>query len=190
MRLIRRNSRPHKFLKGLAIGSGVLAISLVSPLGGARLVQGLIESYFRKKRFEKEIFLRDLKNLQSRKLVDYLELENGQVEIKITKLGREMILKYNLDEIKLKTGKWDGKWRLIIFDIPHHHKTARDAFRKKLKDLKFYPLQKSVFITPHPCEDEIDFIASIFDVRKYILVLYVDRFEGEEKLRHYFKIQK
>ncbi|MFH1162049.1 MAG: hypothetical protein V1696_02115 [Candidatus Jorgensenbacteria bacterium] len=185
---LKKNSRPHQFLKGLAIGSGVLAISLVSPLGGARLIQGLIKSYFRKKRFEKEAFLRDLKNLQSRKLVDYRELESGRVEIKITKLGKGTILRYSLDGIKLKDQTWDGKWRLIMFDIPHRHKAARDAFRKKLKDLKFYPLQKSVFLTPYPCEDEIDFIASIFDVRKYILILYIDHFEGEEKLRHHFKL--
>ncbi|MFH1193313.1 MAG: hypothetical protein V1656_03320 [Candidatus Jorgensenbacteria bacterium] len=185
---LRKNSRPHQFLKGLAVGSGVLAISIISPVGGARLIQGLIGGYFRKKRFEKEIFLRDLKNLQSRKLVDYRELEHGNVEIKITKLGKETVLKYNLDGIKLKTQTWDGGWRLITFDIPNHHKAARDAFRKKLKDLKFYPLQKSVFLTPYPCEDEIDFVASIFDVRKYILILYIDHFEGEEKLRHHFKL--
>lgn len=75
-----------------------------------------------------------------------------------------------------------------MFDIPHNHRTARDALRKKLLDLKFYPLQKSVFITPYPCEDEVDFIASIFDIRKYILILYVVYFEGEEKLKHHFNI--
>ena len=75
-----------------------------------------------------------------------------------------------------------------MFDIPHDHKIARDAFRTKLEDLKFYSLQKSVFITPYPCEKEIEFIATVFDVRKHVLILYVSRFEGEEKLKHHFGV--
>lgn len=186
---LRKNSRPYQILKYLALGSGILLFGAISPLSGARLIEAGISSYIKKKRFEKEKFLRDLKSLQKRELVDYRELESGRIEIKITKKGKEKILKYQIDEIKLKKPqRWDRKWRLIMFDIPHSHKAARDVFRRKLLDLRFYPLQKSVFITPYPCEDEIDFIASIFDVRKYVLIVYVSNFEGEEKLRHYFSI--
>ena len=186
---LRRNSRPYQILKYLALGTGVLLVSIVSPLGGAQLIRAGIRSYLKKKRFIKEKFIRDLKNLQARKLINYRELDKGEMEIVITKEGKEKILRYQVDEIKLKPLRyWDRKWRLVMFDIPHSFKIARDLFRKKLQDLKFYPLQKSVFITPYPCEDEIDFIASIFNLRKYILILYVTHFEGEEKLRHYFGI--
>lgn len=187
---VRKNSRPHKLLKGLAIGSGIFALSLISPLGGANAIRGLIKEYFRGKNFERGVFLRDLKNLQSRKLINYRESGNGLVEIKITKLGKETVLMYDIDRVTLNKGKWDGKWRLLTFDIPHHHKAARDAFRRKLKDLEFYPLQKSVFLTPYPCEKEIDFIANIFDVQENILLLYIDHFEGESKLCHHFKLQR
>lgn len=99
------------------------------------------------------------------------------------------MLKYQIDDIKLKKpAAWDKKWRLVMFDIPQEYRLARDAFRKKLKDLKFHQLQKSVFLTPYPCEDEIDFIAEIFDVRKHTLFLIVEGFEGEEKLRYLFNV--
>lgn len=186
---LRRNSRPQQLLKGLAIGAGILILSTVSPHAGAELVRGFIKGYFRKKKLQKGLFLRDLRSLQQRKLIGYRELDDGQVEIRLTKLGKEVVLRHNLEKIKLKKLKnWDRKWRLILFDIPHHIKRARDAFRRKLLDLECYPLQKSVFITPWPCVDEIDFIASIFDVRNHVLILYVSHFEGEEKLRHYFGI--
>jgi len=186
---LRKNSRPYQILKYLALGSGILLLGTISPVAGAQLIKAGIKSYIRKKRFEKEKFLRDLKNLQKRELIDYRESEDGKIEIKITKKGKEGILRYQIDEIRLKRPqRWDRRWRLIMFDIPHSHRSARDVFRKKLLDLKFYPLQKSVFITPYPCEDEIDFIASIFEVRKYVLILYVSNFEGEEKLKHYFGV--
>lgn len=186
---IRKNSKNSQLLKYLAIGSGMVILSMVSPLGSAQLIRNIIKGYFRKKRFEKERFLRDIKRLQIRELIDYQELGDGKIKIVITKAGKNLALLNDLDNISLKPQKkWDRKWRLILFDIPHLERQARDAFREKLKDLNFYPLQKSVFITPFPCEEEIDFIASIFDIRRYILILYISHFEGEEKLKYHFKV--
>ncbi|MDP2704429.1 MAG: hypothetical protein Q8P01_04405 [bacterium] len=185
---LRKNSRPHKILKGLATGTGILVISILAPAGGAQMIREIISGYFRKKYFERSRFLADLKNLQERNLITYREFSDGKVEMKITRKGKEVLLKYELDNVKLKKGQWDKKWRLVMFDIPQKYRLARDAFRQKLKYLEFHQLQKSVFITPYPCEDEIDFIAQIFDVRKYILILYVERFEGEEKLKRLFRV--
>lgn len=186
---IHRNSNSYKLLKYLAIGSGILVLSILAPTSAPKLAAAILEGYFRKKRFEKERFLRDLKNLQKRELLDYQELKDGRIKIILTKMGKEKTLLFQIDEMKLnKPNKWDGKWRLIMFDIPHPLKRVRDTLRIKLKDLDFHPLQKSVFITPFLCEDEIDFIASFFNIRKYIIFLEIGRFEGEEKLKHYFKI--
>jgi DNA-binding transcriptional regulator PaaX len=171
------------------MGAGILIISTVSPRSGALMVKNLIKTYFRKKSFEKYRFLTDLKNLQTRKLINYQELDDGRIRVELTKGGRRELLIYKLDEMKLaKPQHWDKKWRLVLFDIPHGQKKARDALRDKLKNLDFYPLQRSVFLTPFPCEKEIDFIGTIFNVRKYILIVYANHFEGEEKFRHYFKI--
>jgi len=189
LKRMRLNSRPYQILKILAVGSGILLISLTSPFCGAKLIESGVKSYLSKKRFEKEKFLRDLKKLQKRKLIDYKESKPGDIELKITKNGREEFLRYKIDGLKLKTlPRWDKKWRIVMFDIPHEFKKARDAFREKLKNLNFYHIQKSVFITPHPCEDEIDFLASFYNIRGFILIFYTDHFEGEEKMRNYFKI--
>ena len=187
---LRRNSRLFKVLKYLAIGAGVLIVSSIAPAGSPQIIRGIIGDYIRKKRFRREMFLRDLKRLQTRKLVDYQELPDGRIKIILTKNGKEKMLTYNIDDITLATDKkWDGQWRLIIFDVPHGFKKARDAFRLKLKELKFYPLQKSVFITPYPCEDELDFIASFYNIRKYLLILYISHFEGSEKLKYHFNLK-
>ncbi len=186
---LRRNSRPFKILKTLLVGGGFLIISTISPQGGANLLRSVIGSYFRNKRLEKDRLFRDLKSLQDRELADFKELSDGKIKVVLTKQGRRKILSYDIDNIKLKTGeRWNGKWRLVIFDIPHYARAARDALRQKLNSLGFYHVQKSVFITPYNCEDEIDFICSVFDVRKHVLIFEISHFEGENKLRKYFKL--
>lgn len=188
-KLFYKNSKSHKILNALLISGGALTISLISPLSGALLIKGLLKLYFRKKKFIKEKFLRDLKRLQTRKLIDYKVLPDGKIKIVLTRLGKEKILIYDFDKLKISSNSWDGKWRLVVFDIPDYQGKARDALREKLKSLNFYRIQKSVYLTPYNCENEIDFICSVFDInRNNVLIFEVSRFEGEEKLKHYFKI--
>ncbi|PIP29924.1 hypothetical protein COU12_02130 [Candidatus Jorgensenbacteria bacterium CG10_big_fil_rev_8_21_14_0_10_54_38] len=189
MTRIEKNSRPYHILKTALVGGGVLFISTISPLSGTLLIKKLIKQYLKDKKIRKERFLQDVKRLQNRKLIDYVQLPDGKIKITLTKLGKNKILTYNLDHMKLEERPWDGKWRLITFDIPDYQKNARNALRKKVRELGFYPLQKSVFITPYECENEIDFICSIFEInRNNVLILEVGNFEGSEKMRHYFHL--
>ena len=190
---LRKNSSSHKLLRHLALGSGMLLISLVAPQAAAKVVQNVISSYFRRKSFERQRFLNDLKNLQTKELIDFRELKDGSVRIVLASKGKQagerIVLQDKLDAMKLNTShRWDRKWRLVIFDIPHKHKKGRDALARKLRDLGMYPLQKSVYITPYPCENEINFITSIFEVQKYVLILHLSSFEGQEKFEHHFRL--
>src|SRR3990167_4036341 len=36
-----------------------------------------------------------------------------------------------------KDKKWDGKWRIVIFDIPETERRMRNFFRKKLAEIGF-----------------------------------------------------
>ena len=48
---------------------------------------------------------------------------------------------------KISNEKWDGKWRVVVFDIPEVNKRIRGVLRETLKVLEFKPLQKSVWIS-------------------------------------------
>lgn len=184
---LRKNSAAHQLLKKVALVSGVFIISTINPIAGTQIVRMALAGYFRRKSFERSRLLRDLKSLQTRNLIEYQELPNKNIRLILTKTGKKKILSFDLDNMILKMrGHWDGKWRVITFDIPNEKRAARDAFRQKLKNLKFHQLHKSVFITPYPCEDEIDFLSSFYEVGKNVLLLTVSHFEGEEKLKHHF----
>jgi phenylacetic acid degradation operon negative regulatory protein len=49
-----------------------------------------------------------------------------------------------------KNRAWDKKWRIAFFDVQEIRKNLRSALRKRLKEIGFVMLQKSVWISPHP----------------------------------------
>ena len=87
--------------------------------------------------------------------------------------------------------KWDGLWRLIIFDIPESHKQGRDALNKSLKNLSLYPLQRSVFIYPFQCQNEIDFICDFLDIEQFVDYLIVKDIgkDREEEMKTLFNLK-
>ena len=54
---------------------------------------------------------------------------------------------------------WDGKWRLVIFDVPVGRDSQRDRLRRYLREKGFGYLQNSVWITPDPLEAEREILA-------------------------------
>ncbi|MBU2109809.1 CRISPR-associated endonuclease Cas2 [Patescibacteria group bacterium] len=141
------------------------------------------------KEIEKRKLLRIVKEFYENRLIDYREKEDGNVYIVLTKNGQKKALEYQINELKIKKpDKWDGKWRIVIFDIPEKKKKAREVLRAKLKDLGFKELQKSVFVLPYECEDEIDFIVEVFEIRPYVRFLRVESFTNEEQFKLKFKL--
>ena len=93
-----------------------------------------------------------------------------------------------LKEMKIKENLWDGKWRTVIFDIPEKLKSARNALRDKLKEVGFHELQKSVFVFPYECKDEIDFIIEFFNLRQYVRYGIFDFIDNDLHLRKTFNL--
>ena len=50
--------------------------------------------------------------------------------------------------------RWDGQWRLVLFDVPTGQNAQRERLRRYLRDKCFGYLQNSVWITPDSLEDE------------------------------------
>ncbi|TSD02831.1 MAG: phenylacetic acid degradation operon negative regulatory protein [Parcubacteria group bacterium Athens0714_16] len=137
---------------------------------------------------EKEKIRLAIDRLQNKKYIKKYKKDGVDI-VEITENGRKEVLKYKLDEIKIKEQKrWDGTWRMIMFDIPEKHKSARDGLTLKLIRMGCAPIQKSVFVTPYECEKEIKFIGEYFGVSKYIIFLETDKISNEDSLRGEFEL--
>lgn len=120
-----------------------------------------------------------------------IEKRGHQIYISLTEKGKKKAGWLQIDSLKIKRPKkWDGKWRIVIFDISQLKKIYREALRGKLKELGFYPLQKSVWVYPFDCCDEIEVLKEFFGLSKEEIRLIVAESIGDDsKLRKIFKIQ-
>jgi hypothetical protein len=126
---------------GLAIPAAILMPSI--PIALKPLLRALTKRFKLKKSAQ---FVRSVTYLKRRRLVSIAE-KDGQQILTLSEDGKKRLLQYDLDNIAIKKPrKWDGYWRLVLFDIPEKQKIGREALRGKLNQLGFYQLQKSCFI--------------------------------------------
>jgi len=127
-----------------------------------------------------------IKRMQSSKLVEVKE-EKGVPIIKITHKGKQKLLRYKIDEMVLESN-WDGKWRLVIYDVQTGKRANSEMFRTMLNKLRFLKLQRSVYLTPFKCEDEIEYLRLLFEIGNEVQILKVGSLENETAYRRYFGI--
>jgi len=127
--------------------------------------------------------------LKKRGLIE-TKREGFDVKIALTKEGRKLAGKYQIDDLEIeRPKKWDKKYRLVVFDIPNATRLVRDVVRRKLKEWGFYPLQKSVWIYPFECQEEVDLLREFLGLNKRQLqVLEISRLEDDHFLRKHFQL--
>ena len=123
------------------------------------------------------------------KVLRIKKTNNKNEEAVLTQKGEQRILKYKIDDLVLpKRKRWDAIWRVVIFDIPETKRSARNALGRKLKQLGFYTFQKSVYVFPHPCLEEIEVIVSYFNIQKYTHYLEARSINHDTLLKKYFNL--
>ena len=128
-----------------------------------------------------------IRSLYLSKLVGWVEKPDGSVKLTLTDKGKNKILTFNPDTFKIqKPKKWDGKWRIIIFDIPEKRRSVRDSLRSHLRQLGFYELQKSVFVHPYPCDDIFDFLVEFHNARKHVRFILAQDLDNSLHLKDIF----
>lgn len=163
-------------LKVIAV-SGILIGSIAIPT--LPMAVGAVIKIW--KNVNKKDLGRIIKRLEKQEMITIREKE-GQVSIEVTEKGKRRLLEYDFENIELKAKRRDGKWHLVIFDIPEEKKNARDVFRRKLLELGLVNLQESVFASAFPCKNEIDFLCHFLDISDYVTIATVDKIERGEQL--------
>lgn len=160
--------------------SGTLILSSLFVPNVAQLLKPLMRWRKNWEKIDKRRIYDAVKRLNHKRLIELIE-RGDNIHIKITAHGKNLLKRFDYDDLELSEDKvWDKKWRLIIFDIPEKKKKERLALSKKLKDLGTYPLQKSVFIYPYDCRDEIDFICEFLSISRYINYCVVESLDKKE----------
>ncbi len=175
--------------------SGMITIAATSPYFGHNLVRAYksakrknVEinnsSNSKKKIYNTFYNLKKAGHIKTRKA-------DNQIYISLTEKGRKKAGWMQINDLKIKQSKkWDNKWRIVIFDISYTKRICREALRGKLKELGFSPLQKSVWIYPFNCKDEIGLLKNFFGFTEKEFRLIITKDIGkDEELKKLFELK-
>lgn len=169
----------------LLVLAGVGFVSLAILMPGLVMVVAKEE-----KQRQRDDFLKRLRRFKKDKLVEISEEKDGTT-VRITKAGIKRALTYKLESMRIKKPrKWDGLWRLVIFDVPEKKKRQRDRFREDLQRLGFYMLNRSVFIHPFSCFDEVEFLRQVSGVGSEVTYIVAKSVETSVGLRDHFDLSE
>jgi len=131
--------------------------------------------YDYEKRQGRKYFSQFIYYLKKKGYIKIKNLENKQ-GILLTKKGEEKALKAKF-KIKRKNKRKDGKWQMLIFDIPEKKRKLRDLFRENLHFLGYKLLQQSVWVCPYDVLRETEKIIREHSLDEYVRLFLIEEME-------------
>jgi len=176
----RRRRNVQKVILYSIAGAGVLAVGLVAPnVIGAMAKLGILPN-------PREQFIISSATSRMRRR-GYIKLKDNHYEL--TPKGKSLLQRWEFADFNLKRPKkWDGQWRVVIFDIPEKLKSVRDRVRRLLNQAHFIRLQDSVWVYPYDCEEIISLLKTDLGIRRHVLYLIADQIENDKYLKEEFKL--
>lgn len=105
-------------------------------------------------------------------LIKREKLSDGSIYIMLTAKGKKRLSSVILETVNISVQKkWDGKWRIVSFDIPRALRTRRYELLRELHRLGFQKLQQSMWVHPFPCKNEVDQLASSLGLIESVIYL-------------------
>lgn len=155
----------------------MVTIAATSPFFIVNILKGLksFKKYPNKKVYD------TFYKLKKQGLIDFYK-KNNQIYISLTEKGKKKADWMHIDDLEIKKPKkWDGKWRILLFDIAEMKRIYREALRGKLKELNFQLFQKSAWIIPYDCTEEINLLKSFFGLKDKEVRLIISENIGDDK---------
>lgn len=167
------------FLVGASVAIPVLPFALGTLI---KAVNSLKKDSISEKKIKRSIV-----RLKERNVL-FFEKKGDEVLVHVNDGWRNRVIEHSLAQIMnfKKDGKWNKSWYVVFFDVPESQRNKRDEIRKLLKVLGFYPYQKSVYIFPYECVNEIALIKQIVEGGSYLKYAILNEIEGERELKIYF----
>lgn len=137
----------------------------------------------------KKLFKKDsssetvFKNLQKRGYIKKISAdEEKNIICQLSEKGIKSACLLKIKEVHGQKIRWDGKWRVVVFDIPEENYLIRDLFRRFLKEGGFKQLQKSVWMSPFAIEDELSIFIKQLKIERWVYLMMVQNITNADSL--------
>jgi DNA-binding transcriptional regulator PaaX len=110
---------------------------------------------------------------------DITAIERGNFQLTIK--GQKEVISH-FPRLKFINQPWDGKWRIVGFDVKEKERNIRNVLRESLKLSGFGMLQRSLYISPLPVESLVEeFLLSNRDKLENTYIFVSDKFFLENR---------
>ncbi len=172
-----------KIVLGILFLAGVATTMVIAPN-----VFAVFAPHGRRRTFvDRSSFRVSIRSLRKRKLVEHPKGDRNVFRLTDRGVRRALTEAYRNLKITIPE-QWDGIWRMILFDVSEKHKWERDEFSKKLRELGFFRMQRSVYVIPHPCREEVRFLSSLYSIEQHVRIAETRAIEHDADLREYFSV--
>lgn len=121
---------------------------------------------------------RSLSSLTESGLIE--SISSGQNEYaRLSKTGRVKANSLKLTAGNSLLSQWDGKWRIILLDLPESRKDERESLRYLLKKAGFVMLKNSVWISPYPYEHLFENIKRDLGLSSEMIIILSNTVDSE-----------
>jgi DNA-binding transcriptional regulator PaaX len=122
---------------------------------------------------------RSLKGLREAGLVENLSSDQ-QDYARLTQAGKRKATSLKLEsDTAVVNPNWDGKWRVILLDLPESRKNERESLRYLLKKAGFVMLKNSAWISPYPFEHLFMNIKKDLGLTTELMIMITDSMDQE-----------
>ena len=173
-------------LRTLAVG-GVMSVALIAPK-----TLSLLKKLDRAATNRKNLYGRITQAIRNLERAGMVRTSGAREKrrVELTEKGRSTIETIYASEYRIpEPAFWDGRWRVVMFDIREKRRKVRAKLRLLLLGAGFLRLQDSVWVHPFPCDEFIGLVrAHLKSGTGEMLSFTAEALESDKKLREYFRL--
>lgn len=174
-------------LKSLLMTIGAAGLTMVAVTAPGLF--GILDPGERK-RYQPQQIKRAFEYARRSHILKLQQIPSGY-RVMLTPQGQQRLREFRLGELRLPRPKsWDGKWRIVVFDVPEKYKRRRVIFSRKLRELGMCRIQKSVYVWPHPLQDEVDVMKEAYEIRPFVRMATAIHIDRQRDLLKFFQVRQ
>ena len=110
-----------------------------------------------------------------------IEAGEGEKSYHLTEKGFQELALY-FPYVRFLKEKWDGKLRILSYEIPEKKRELRDRLRRQVEGWGLGPWHRSFWLTPHPIIDNLRELTFGKEEEKYIQAFEADHVFGDREI--------
>ncbi len=107
--------------------------------------------------------------------------KQSQKQYRLTEKGFENLC-LNFPFFRFLKDSWDGKWRIISYEIPEAKREIRDRLRREMQGWGLGPWHRSFWLTPHPVIENLRQLVVGKEEEKYIQAFESNHVFGDREI--------